>query len=123
MAVAIKRAESAAAKRSRRIRARVMRLAGDRHVLVVFRSSRHIYAQIIEPGGKTVFGISTLSKVVRSGVKQSGSVEGAKLVGKVVAQKAIEKGFSKVVFNRNGYLYHGRVKALAEAAREAGLKF
>lgn len=123
MAIAIKRSVIAATKRSRRIRAKVMRRAGDRHILVVFRSSRHIYAQIIEPGGKTVFGISTLSKEVRSGVKQAGSVEGARVVGKAVAEKALEKGFSKVVFNRNGYLYHGRVKALAEAAREAGLKF
>ena len=92
-------------------------------MLIVFRSSRHIYAQIMEPGGKTIFGISTLSKEVRSGVKQTGSIEGAKTVGKLVAEKALEKGCSKVVFNRNGYLYHGRVKALAEAAREAGLKF
>lgn len=92
-------------------------------MLIVFRSSRHIYAQIIEPGGKTVLGISTLSKEIRAGVKQTGSIEGARVVGKAVAEKVLDKGFSKVVFNRNGYLYHGRVKALAEAAREAGLKF
>lgn len=123
MAIATKKTGIVAAKRSKRIRANIMRRAGGRHVLIVFRSSRHIYAQIIEPGGKTVFGISTLSKEIRAGVKQTGSIEGARVVGKAVAEKALDKGFSKVVFNRNGYLYHGRVKALAEAAREAGLKF
>jgi large subunit ribosomal protein L18 len=82
-----------------------------------------MYAQITEPAGRTVTGVSSLSKDVRGKQRFMGNVEGAKLVGKLVAAKAIELGFRKVVFNRNGYLYHGRVKALAEAAREAGLEF
>ncbi len=82
-----------------------------------------MYAQIVEPGGRTVTGVSSLSKEIRDSQQKAGNVESAKLVGKLVAAKAIELGFRKVVFNRNGYLYHGRVKALAEAAREAGLEF
>jgi large subunit ribosomal protein L18 len=114
---------SAIEKRRRRASSRVHWRARDRHVLTVFRSARHVYAQIVEPGGRTVAGVSSLSKEIRESQQKSGNVESAKLVGKLVAAKAIELGFRKVVFNRNGYLYHGRVKALAEAAREAGLEF
>jgi len=89
----------------------------------VSRSGRHIYAQVAEPGGRTVFGVSTRSKDIRALNKPTGNVTAAKLVGKLIAEKAIEKGVRQVVFNRNGYLYHGRVKALADAAREAGLQF
>jgi large subunit ribosomal protein L18 len=82
-----------------------------------------MYAQIVEPGGRTVTGVSSLSKEIRDNQQKTGNAESAKLIGKLVAGKAIELGFRKVVFNRNGYLYHGRVKALAEAARETGLEF
>ncbi len=110
-------------KRQRRVMNKVRAAARDRHILTVFRSARHIYASFQEPGGRTIFSVSTLSKELRDGGKSSGNLESAKKVGKLAAQKAIEKGFGKVVFNRNGFLYHGRVRALAEAAREAGLKF
>jgi large subunit ribosomal protein L18 len=119
----IKGKRSHAAKRRRRVSLKVRRHAGQRHTLVVFRSARHIYAHILEPGGRTIFGVSTLSKEFHKGKKSTGSVESAGLIGKLVAEKAIERGFRDFVFNRNGYLYHGRVKALAEAARKAGLRF
>lgn len=110
-------------KRSGRIRGKVLRRAGERHVLSVFRSSRHIYAQILEPGGKTLCGYSTLTKALRSQGEKTGNIEAAKRLGKYVAEQALARGLTRVVFNRNGHLYHGRVKALAEAAREAGLQF
>ncbi len=110
-------------KRRRRIGAKIRLHAGDRHVLSVSRSARHIYAQVSDPGGCTLFGISTRSKAIRALNQPTGNVAAAKQVGKLVAEKAIEKGYRRVVFNRNGYLYHGRVKALADAAREAGLDF
>lgn len=93
--------------------------------LSVFRSLKHIYAQIIaDDVGKTLVSASTLTREIRDQVgKNSGNIEGAKAVGKLTAQLALIKGIEKVVFDRNGYLYHGRVKALAEAAREAELKF
>ena len=85
----------------------------------VFRSLKHIYAQVIDDGQGT-----TLAAASSIGLKiEGGNIEGAKQVGKVLAEKAIEKGISKVCFDRNGRLFHGRVKALADAAREAGLKF
>ena len=88
--------------------------------LSVFRSSKNIYAQIIDDSeGKTLLGTSTLSKDFKDG----SNLKGAKELGKVVAKKALEQKISKVVFDRGGYIYHGRVKALAEGAREAGLKF
>ena len=91
--------------------------------LVVFRSAKHIYAQIVDPNdGKTIASVSTLSEPIRS-AGSTGNVEAAKRVGAAVAAIAAEKRIDRVVFNRNGFLYHGRVKALAEAAREAGLKF
>ncbi len=88
--------------------------------LNVYRSLNHIYAQIIDDmGGKTLVSASTRQAKSKTG----GNVAAAKEIGKVVAQKAKEKGISQVVFDRGGYLYHGRIKALADAAREAGLKF
>lgn len=90
--------------------------------LCVFRSGRHIYAQIIEDvNGSTLAATSTLAK--GADVKFGGNVEAAKAVGKAIAETALEKNIKQVVFDRNGFLYHGRVKALAEAAREAGLSF
>jgi large subunit ribosomal protein L18 len=92
--------------------------------LSVFRSSKHIYAQIIEDEtGKTLAAASTVSKDVTGDLKFSGNVEAAKVVGTAIAKIALDKNIKLVVFDRNGFLYHGRVKALAEAAREAGLTF
>jgi large subunit ribosomal protein L18 len=117
------------AKDSRRtIRTRIhqrirSRVAGtpERPRLAVFRSVNHIYAQVIDDGqGHTLVAAASTEKDLRG---KGGNLEGAKLIGKAVAQRAKEKGISKVVFDRGGYLYHGRVKALADAAREAGLEF
>jgi large subunit ribosomal protein L18 len=90
----------------------------------VFRSAKHIYAQLIDAErGCAIGSVSTRSPAVRGSVSSTGGVDGAKAVGTAIAQLAREKGIEKVVFNRNGFLYHGRVRALAEAAREAGLEF
>lgn len=92
--------------------------------LAVFRSNKHIYAQIIDDSkGTTVTAASTLEVDAKQNVKHGGNVAAAKAVGKLVAERAKAKGIETVLFDRGGYLYHGRVKALAEAAREAGLKF
>jgi large subunit ribosomal protein L18 len=102
------------------------KIAGDakRPRLCVYRSLNHIYAQIVDDSqGKTLAAASTAEKAVRGDSKSLGSIAAAKLVGKSIAEKAKSKGIEMVVFDRGGYLYHGRVKALAEAAREHGLKF
>ena len=107
-------------------RARVVRKVGgsDRVQLTIFRSSKHIYAQLVDgASGRTLGSISTRSKPVSAGLASSGNLEAAKKVGAAIAALAREKQIEKVVFNRNGFLFHGRVKALAEAAREAGLQF
>jgi len=92
--------------------------------LAVFRSNKHIYAQVIDDAkGATLTAASTLDADAKKDLKQGGNIAAAKAVGKLVAQRAKEKGIETVLFDRGGYLYHGRVKALAEAAREAGLKF
>lgn len=92
--------------------------------VTVFRSSKHIYAQLDDPeSGRTIATVSTRSKSVAAGLQSTGGIDGAKAVGKALAERAREVQIGKVVFNRNGFLYHGRVKALADAAREAGLKF
>ena len=104
----------------KRIRSRV---AGtqQRPRLAVIRSVNHIYAQVIDDGqGHTLVAAASTEKDLRG---KGGNLEGAKLIGKAVAERAKEKGISKVVFDRGGYLYHGRVKALADAARAAGLEF
>lgn len=96
----------------------------DRPALTVYRSAKHIYAQIVEPEtGRTLVTVSTRQSKIASGLSATGNVEAAKAVGKAIAEAARDKQVSRVVFNRNGFLYHGRVKALAEAAREAGLEF
>jgi large subunit ribosomal protein L18 len=93
----------------------------ERPRLVVFRSVNHIYAQVIDDQqGHTLAAAGSTEKDMRG---KGGNVEGAKLIGKAVAERAKEKGITKVVFDRGGYLYHGRVKALADAARQAGLEF
>lgn len=100
------------------------RLAGtaERPRLAVFRSVKHIYAQVIDDRtGRTLVAAGSTQE--SAGVNSGGNVAGAKAIGKLVAERAIEKGIKRVVFDRGGYLYHGRVKALADAAREAGLEF
>lgn len=92
--------------------------------LSVFRSSKHIYAQLIDDvQGVTIAQASTLDKEVAEQISNGGNVEAARKIGEVIAARAKAKGFDKVVFDRGGYLYHGRIQALADAAREAGLEF
>lgn len=96
----------------------------ERPRLSVYRSARHIYAQIIDDTvGHTLVSASTLEKEIREQVKDMSKSEQASVVGRLIAQRALEKGITKVVFDRGGFKYHGRVKALADAAREAGLEF
>lgn len=109
-------------KRHKRVR-KVIAGNGSRPRLVVFRSLRHIYAQVIDDGvGKTLCAASSLDPDLRGAVA-GGTVKGAAAVGEAVGRKALAKGIEKVVFDRGGYKYHGRVKALADGARKAGLKF
>ena len=110
-------------RRRNRIRKKVDGSA-ERPRLSVFRSAAHIYAQVIDDSkGITITASSTLDKDVRDGMKSFGNIEAAKKVGASVAKKALEKGVKDVVFDRGGYIFHGRIKALADAAREAGLNF
>jgi len=110
-------------KRKKRVRSSVIGTP-ERPRLNVFRSLRHIYAQaIVDTEGRTLASASTLSPELKGNLRYSGNVEAAKKVGELIAKKCLEKGIKKVVFDRNGYLYHGRVKALAEAARMNGLIF
>ncbi len=98
--------------------------SSERPRLCVFRSLNHIYAQIIDDrSGKTIVAASTTEKALRRDAPKAGNIQAAGLIGKAIAQRAKDKGIEAVVFDRGGYIYHGRVKALAEAAREAGLKF
>ena len=111
-------------RRKGRVRGVLRIAAGDRTRLSVFRSSKHIYAQVIDDDrGVTLASASSIEKATREGFKTGASVDAAKAVGKLIAERAKEKGVKDVVFDRGGYLYHGRVKALAEAARERGLSF
>ncbi|HKO05398.1 MAG TPA: 50S ribosomal protein L18 [Candidatus Acidoferrales bacterium] len=107
----------------RRVRLKVSGTA-ERPRLCVFRSSTHLYAQVIDDSaGQTLVSASSVDKEMRKQFKGGGNVAAAKIVGQAVAERARAKGIAQVVFDRGGYRYHGRVKALAEAAREAGLKF
>jgi len=111
-------------RRQGRVRGVLRRAAGDRKRLTVFRSSKHIYAQVIDDTeGSTLASASSIEKATREGLKTGASVEAAKAVGKLIAERAQEKGVKDVIFDRGAYLYHGRVKALADAAREGGLNF
>jgi large subunit ribosomal protein L18 len=111
-------------KRQGRVRGAIRRAAHGRKRLSVFRSSKHIYAQVIDDdAGTTLVAASSIEKAQREGQKTGASVEAAKTVGKLIAERAKEKGIKDVVFDRGSYLYHGRVKALADAAREGGLNF
>ena len=111
-------------RRGGRVRGRLRKRANDRARLSVFRSGQHIYAQIIDDiQGATVASASSLDKDLKNKLKNGGSVDAAGEVGKLIAARAKDAGVAEVVFDRGPYLYHGRVKALAEAAREAGLAF
>jgi len=117
------RRRQARLKRQVRVRRKV-RGTAERPRLCIFRSARHIYAQIIEDStGRTLAAASTQNGEVAEGQKATGNVQAAKAVGAALAQKALAQDINQVVFDRNGFLYHGRVKALADAAREAGLSF
>ena len=111
-------------RRTAKVWRNVRRAAGNRARLSVFRSSKHIYAQVIDDAhGLTVVSASSLEKDMRGSLKTGANIEAAKAVGKRLAERAAAKGIKEVVFDRGGYLYHGRDKALADAAREGGLSF
>jgi len=111
-------------RRKGRVRRAVKRAAGTRLRLSVFRSSQHIYAQVIDDNkGETLAAASSLEKDMRSSLKTGANIDAAKAVGKLLAERATAKGVKDVVFDRGAYLYHGRIKALADAAREGGLNF
>jgi large subunit ribosomal protein L18 len=112
------------ARRRATVRRKVKLAARGRARLTVFRSSKHIYAQLIDDDkGTTLVAASSLEKTMREGGVKGTNKDAAKAVGKLIAERAKEKGITSVVFDRGGYLYHGRVKALADAAREGGLSF
>lgn len=107
-------------RRATKARSKIRRLEATR--LCVYRSPRHIYAQVLSAdGGQVIASASTVEKVLRVG--KTGNVDAAKAVGQLVAERAVAKGIKQVAFDRSGYKYHGRVKALADAAREGGLEF
>ncbi len=108
-------------RRATRSRAKIRELKALR--LSVHRTSQHIYAQILDPESKVLAAASTVQKTLRGAVKYTGNVDAAAAVGKAIAEAAKAKGISEVAFDRSGYKYHGRVKALADAAREHGLQF
>ncbi len=115
--------EKARKRRHKRVRKKIWGTK-ERPRLCVFRSHKHIYAQIIDDdAGRVLLAFSSLSPEFRDKGGKGGNVEGAKEVGRMLGEKAIKKGIKEVVFDRGGYKYLGRVKALAEGAREAGLKF
>ncbi len=109
-------------RRAQKARAKIRELGV--HRLCVHRTPRHIYAQVIAPtGAEVVACASTLDEQVRGAVKSTGNIEAASIVGKTVAARALAAGVTKIAFDRSGFRYHGRVKALADAAREQGLEF
>lgn len=111
-------------RRQRRNRHALSKVGGGKPRLSVFRSGRHIYAQIINDAeGRTIAQASTVDKELRAQISKGATAEAAASVGKLIGERAVAAGIDKVVFDRGGYRFHGRVKALAEAAREAGLVF
>jgi large subunit ribosomal protein L18 len=111
-------------RRRQRLRFQIRHKAGGRPRLSVFRSGKHIYAQVIDDAvGRTLAAASSLDKVLREGMRTGADKAAAAAVGKLVAERAVAAGVTDVVFDRGEYLYHGRVKALADAAREGGLAF
>ena len=110
--------------RKRRVRTRLRKLSGDRPRLSVFRSNSHIYAQVIDDAkGVTLAAASSLEKPMRDKLKGGADRSAAEQVGALIAKRALEAGVTKVVFDRGGYLFHGRVKSLADAVREGGISF
>jgi large subunit ribosomal protein L18 len=117
-------ARQALERRKARVRRTLRAAANGRPRLSVFRSSKHIYAQVIDDAkGLTIVAASSLEKDLRSSLKTGADIEAAKTIGKLLAERAVAKGVKDVVFDRGGYIFHGRVKALADAARESGLNF
>jgi large subunit ribosomal protein L18 len=111
-------------RRRQRVRRNLRRVGNNRPRLSVFRSSKHIYAQVIDDvAGRTLAAASSLDRDLRASLKTGGDIAAAGAVGKLLADRAIAAGVQKVVFDRGAYLFHGRVKALADAAREGGLDF
>lgn len=109
-------------KRALKLRSKIKKIGAKR--LTIHRTPQHIYAQVInEDGTQTVVSASTLESDIKSAVKSTGNIDAAKAVGKQIAEKALAAGITEVAFDRSGFKYHGRVKALADAARESGLKF
>ena len=116
--------KQAITRRANRVRRQVKAAANGRLRLSVFRSSKNIYAQVIDDvAGRTVASASTMEKDLRSSLKTGADAAAAAAVGKLVAERAVKAGVSEVVFDRGPYIYHGRVKSLADAAREGGLNF
>lgn len=111
-------------RRRQRVRAKLRRVANNRPRLSVFRSSKHIYAQIIDDmAGRTLAAASSLDGSLKEGLRTGADIAAAGAVGKLIAERAKAAGIARVVFDRGAYLFHGRVKALADAARESGLDF
>ncbi|HEU4965573.1 MAG TPA: 50S ribosomal protein L18 [Bacilli bacterium] len=121
----ITKADKNKARKRRHLRVR-KKIAGTtlRPRLNVFRSSKHIYAQVIDDTqGVTIVSASTVDPELKGAIENGGNIDAATKVGELLAKRAVEKGIKEVVFDRGGYLYHGRIQALADAAREAGLEF
>jgi large subunit ribosomal protein L18 len=117
-------AQSSFQRRKVRVRRSLRKVSGDRPRLSVFRSSKQIYAQVIDDAsGNTLASASTLDKELKGSLKTGADCNAAAEVGKLVAKRAVEKGVNTVIFDRGGYMFHGRVKALADGAREGGLSF
>ncbi len=111
-------------RRRDRVRRSIKKVANGRPRLSIFRSSKQIYAQIIDDGkGHTIAAASSIDKDLKGNLKTGADKDAAAAVGKLVAERAVAAGVKQVVFDRGGYMYHGRVKALADAAREGGLEF
>jgi large subunit ribosomal protein L18 len=110
-------------RRAKRVRYRISQVSGGRPRLSIFRSGKHIYVQLIDDAASRTIASASSGEAANAGAKKGYNVAAAAAVGKLIASRAIERGVKKVVFDRGGYLYHGRVKALADAAREGGLEF
>jgi large subunit ribosomal protein L18 len=118
------KANTRTARRTASVRRKIKAVSTGRARLSVFRSSKHMHVQLIDDEkGVTVASASTLEKDVRGGLKTGANIEAAKAIGKLIAERATKQGIKDVVFDRGGFLFHGRVKALADAARESGLEF
>jgi len=110
-------------RRAKRVRYHIAQVSGGRPRLSVYRSGKHIYAQLIDDSASRTIAAASSGEAGKAGENKTYNIAAAAAVGKLIASRAIEKGVKKVVFDRGGYIYHGRVKALAEAAREGGLEF